>query len=149
MGLFGERLSGLRRRDEVLFSPAEAFAAITISAVASDGYFSDEEISALNTTLCRMHLFRSYSSDVMRRLFDKLLSILQRQGATELLKAAIVSLPFELHETAFAVTTDLILSDGEVTEEEESLLNALYKALNIPESTAVKIIDVMMIKNKG
>lgn len=46
MGLF----SGLSTRSEetsVSFSPAEAFAAITLATVAADGYLSDEEVHVL------------------------------------------------------------------------------------------------------
>ncbi len=149
MGLFGNRLSGLSTQRKTVMNPAEAFAAITLIAIGSDGYIADEEIHGLFAMLTRMQLFRSYSNDVMRRMFDKLSSMLQREGLGTLLQTAIASLPHELNETAFAVATDLILADGEVTREEENLLNALYEALNISESTAHKIIDVMLIKNKG
>jgi len=47
------------------------------------------------------------------------------------------------------VTTDIALADGEVSEEEEQLLNDLYGALGISEEVALNIIDVMLIKNKG
>ena len=149
MSLFGNRLSALSNRQDTLLSPAEACATFALVAIAADGYMTNEEISSLTITLSRMQLFRSYSSDVMRRLFDKLLSQLQRSGRENLLKAAVQSLPHELHETVFAVTTDLVLADGEVTEEEENLLNYLYQILGIQETNAIKIIDVMVIKNKG
>ncbi|MEM6402767.1 MAG: tellurite resistance TerB family protein [Cyanobacteria bacterium P01_D01_bin.116] len=148
MGLF----SGLSTRSQetsVSFSPAEAFAAITLATVAADGYLSDDEVQIMVASLTRMELFRSYSSDVMRRLFDKLCGITKRQGSDVLLKTAITSLPHHLHDTAFAVAADLILADGEVTEEEEDLLQYLYTHLNIPEEKAKNIVDAMIIKNKG
>jgi len=61
----------------------------------------------------------------------------------------LATLPDELKETVFAVTTDMALADGEVSEEEEQLLNDLYSALGLSEDIALKIIDVMLIKNKG
>lgn len=148
MGLF-DKIKGSRRTAEDHLSPAEAFGAIALIAVASDGYITDTEAQALSTTLGRMHLFRSYSNDVMRRMFDKLLAILKREGLDALFNVAIASLPHDLRETAFAVATDIVLADGEVTPEEESLLNDLYQILEISEDVASKIIDVMLIKNKG
>lgn len=148
MGLF-DKISNVRKQSQVALGPAEAFAAIALIALAADGYIADAEVQVVSTTLMRMQLFRSYPSDVMRKMIDRLLSILQRQGADALLNTAIEVLPYELQETAFAVTTDIILSDGEVTEEEEELLNQLYRALNISEEIAAKIIDVMLIKNRG
>lgn len=148
MGLF-DRVAGMRKQTQESLSPAEAFAAITLLAVAADGYLADAEGQVLSSTLSRMQLFRSYPGDVMRRMFDRLLSILQRQGSNVLFNLAVDTLPHDLYETAFAVTTDIVLADAEVTSEEEKLLTDLCEALNINEQTAVKIIDVMLIKNKG
>lgn len=148
MGLFN-RLSSGRQQSQTALSPAEAFAAIALLAVAADGYAADAEVNAIITSLSRMQLFRSYPGDVMRKMFDRLLNLLQRQGAETLLGAALASLPYELRETAFAVTTDIVLADGEVTEEEEDFLNQLYRALEISEEVGAKILDVMMIKNRG
>ncbi|NEO49912.1 MAG: tellurite resistance TerB family protein, partial [Moorea sp. SIO4A3] len=66
-----------------------------------------------------------------------------------LLSGALKSLPHELQGTAFAIATDIILADGEITDDEEEFLNELYHALEISEETAVNIIDVMFIKNQG
>lgn len=148
MGLF-DKLSSSRKQSQTTLSPAEAFAAIALLAVAADGYAADSEINAVMTSLYRMQLFRSYPGDVVRKMFDRLLNLLQRQGADVLLNAALASLPHELGETAFAITTDIVLADGEVTQEEEEFLNKLYRALEISEEIAVKIIDVMLIKNRG
>jgi tellurite resistance protein len=148
MGLF-DKISGIRKETDTTLGPAESFAAIALIAVAADGYITDSESQAITTILARMQLYRSYPGDVMRKMIDRLLNILQRQGVEVLFNAAIAGLPHDLKETAFAVTTDIVLADGEVTEEEEKLLNDLYRVLEIPEALALKIIDVMMIKNKG
>lgn len=148
MGLF-DRVSGGRTQTNVTLSPAEAFAAIALLAVASDGYLADAEAQVLSTTLSRMQLFRSYPGDVMRRMFDRLLGILSKQGSQTLFNLAVDTLPHDLYETVFAVTTDIVLADGEVTPKEEKLLNELCNSLEIDENKAVKIIDVMLIKNKG
>ena len=148
MGLF-DKLTGGRRQAETALGPAESFAAIALIAVAADGYITDSEAQAISTTLSRMQMFRSYPNDVMKRMIDKLLSILQRQGVDELFNMAMAGLPHDLKETAFAVATDIVLADGEVSQEEENLLNDLHRVLEISEETALKIIDVMMIKNKG
>ena len=51
MGLFGNRLSGLSSRQETTLSPAEAFAAIALVAIAADGYLANEEVNSLTVTL--------------------------------------------------------------------------------------------------
>ncbi|MDJ0800901.1 MAG: tellurite resistance TerB family protein [Calothrix sp. MO_167.B12] len=148
MGLFSG-LSNPRQENRVSLSPAEAFAAVLLATVAADGYLADEEIQVMSASLSRMELFRSYPNDVIRRIFDKLCGITKRQGSDNLIKNAIGSLPNHLHDTVFAVAADLVLADGEVTEEEENILNYLYTNLDIPDDKARNIVDVMIIKNKG
>jgi tellurite resistance protein len=148
MGLF-DKISQTRQQSEVTLGPAEAFAAIALIAVAADGYINDSESQVLSMTLSRMQLFRSYPNDVMKKMLDRLLMLLQRQGVQVLFNAALATLPDELKETVFAVTTDIALADGEISHEEEQLLNDLYSALGLSEEIALKIIDVMLIKNKG
>ena len=148
MGLF-DKISQTRQQTEVTLGPAEAFAAIALIAVAADGYINDSESQVLSMTLSRMQLFRSYPNDVMKKMLDRLLMLLQRQGVQVLFNAALAMLPVELKETVFAVTTDIALADGEISQEEEQLLNDLYSALGLSEEIALKIIDVMLIKNKG
>ncbi len=149
MGLFDRVRQSKSVRSEVTLGPAESFAAIMLVVVAADGYLADAEASLVATVLNRMQLFRSYPNEVMARMFDKLCGVLKRQGPKALIDAAIKSLPHELYETAFAIATDLVLSDGEVTEEEEQLLGSLCNALEIPNETVNEIIRVMVIKNKG
>jgi hypothetical protein len=43
----------------------------------------------------------------------------------------------------------LLLSERIVTEEERYFLNDLYQALGIPTEVAVKIVQVMSLKNLG
>ncbi|HEY9617086.1 MAG TPA: tellurite resistance TerB family protein [Microcoleaceae cyanobacterium] len=148
MGLFDKVFGGQSTAPTVM-SPAEAYAAITLAAIAADGYLSDEEVDGFLTTLNRMQLFKSYPADVMRRMIDQLFGILKRDGVSVLFNRAKASLPYELQESAFAVATDLVLADGVVTEQERDFLNQLYSALNIPDETAMKIVEVMMIKNRG
>jgi tellurite resistance protein len=147
MGLFDKVLSNHTVKEAL--NPAEAFAAITLSAIASDGYLSDEESRGISLALSRMKMYRSYPNDVMQRMFDKLLGILRREGMNSLFDSAKDSLPYELRESAFAVATDLILADGVVADEEQEFLNDLYQALSLDAEVATRIVEVMMIKNRG
>jgi tellurite resistance protein len=148
MGLFDKVFATQSQVQEVL-SPAEAFAAITLAATASDGYLSEDEARGISSALSRMKLFRSYPNDVIGRMFDKLLGILRRDGIDRLFNIAKESLPEELREAAFAVATDLVLVDGVVTQEEKEFLNDLYYALGISGEIATQIVEVMLIKNRG
>jgi len=147
MGLFDQVL-GSQTQVKEAFSPAEAFVAITLAATASDGYLSQDEACLIYSSLSRMKLFRSYPYDVMSRMFDRLLSILRRQGIDALFNTAKESLPHDLREAAFAMATDLVLADGIVTQEEKDFLNDLHQALDIPGELATQIVQVMLIKHR-
>lgn len=129
--------------------PPEAFAAILLVAVTSDRYLSDEEFNLIKSFLKRRKLFKNYSENSLQKMLDKLLTIIRVQGSDELLETATAILPYELHNTILALTTDLILADGQVTEEEKLFLTKLSKLLKIPQETLKQIISVMLIKNKG
>ena len=146
MGLF-DRLREEKKTETL--GPAEAFAGIVLIALAADGYASTSEIDLLYATLSRMRMYRSYPDDVMRRMFDKLNGILRRDGSNALFTAAIAVLPHDLYATTFAVATDMVLADGQVTAEEEAVLTSLCKALQLEDSLVQQIINVMIIKNKG
>ncbi len=148
MGLF-DKMSSTQSQVQDVFTPAEAFAAITLAATASDGYLSEEEARAISSTLSRMRLFRSCSHDVIIRMFEKLLGVLKGEGIDFLFNAAKDSLPNDLREAAFAVATDLVLTDGVVSQEERDFLNDLYQALGISSDIATQIVQVMLIKNRG
>ncbi|MDB9520053.1 tellurite resistance TerB family protein [Roseofilum reptotaenium CS-1145] len=149
MGLFDAFRKDTVKNSQLTLGPAEAFAAIMLLVVAADGYLADDEVRLLNTTLSRMRLFRSYSDDVMRRMFDSLCGTLRRDGGNVLFDAAIATLPHDLYDTTFAIATDLVLADGQVSDEEEDLLGSLCRALELPDTLVNQIIQIMMIKNKG
>ena len=147
MGLFDSVLA--TSTSAATLNPAEAVAAIALVTVASDGHLSSEEVESLWATLSRMQLFRSYSSDVVVRMFNKLSGILNRQGIDTLLQLAKAGMPYEMGPTVFAIAADLALADGTVAPEEEALLEHLYQLLEVPAEVATQFIQVMMIKNRG
>jgi hypothetical protein len=147
MGLFDQ--TATNQPLEITLTPGQAFASICLIAVAADGVITGNESQAIITIFSRMNLFSDISGNNMRDMIDMLLNILKAGNAKALFDKAVVALPADLKETVFAITTDLVLADGELSEEEETLLDELYNALSIPEALADKIIDVMLIKNKG
>ncbi len=129
--------------------PATAFAAIIVAAIASDGYLAPEESDALLSSLSRMHLFSEYTDEALQQLLGTLCYQLQQEGVDTLFRVAKQAIPETLHATAFAVATDLVLSDGLVSGEEQNFLKDLCQVLALDHATATKIVDVMIIKNRG
>ena len=148
MSLLNQSLS-VDTQINIDLSPAESFAGIMVATIAVDGQIVNEEKHNLIVTLSRMKLFQSHTKDSISNMLKNLIQVIKTHNVDTLLNAAIVCLPEYLHETAFAVSTDVALSDGAMPTEELCLLSKLSKSLLIPQEQADKIIEVIMIKNKG
>ncbi|MBG1265780.1 tellurite resistance TerB family protein [Nostoc sp. WHI] len=148
MGLF-DAVLGTESQTQTALNPAEAFAVIVLIATASDGYLSVEQANSITSVLSRVKIFKSYPSEMMNKLFDKILDILRGDGFNTLFNIAKESLSQDLRETAFAVATDLVLAEGIVAEEEKNFLNDLYQALSVSSEIAIPIMQVILIKNRG
>ncbi|MEH2402411.1 MAG: tellurite resistance TerB family protein [Nostoc sp.] len=148
MGLF-DAVLGTESQAQAALNAEEAFAVIILVATASDGYLSVEQANSITSVLSRTKLFKSYPHEMMNRLFNKILGILQGDDFNTLFDAAKNSLSQDLREAAFAVATDLVLAEGIVAEEEKYFLNDLYQALGISSEIAIRIVQVILIKNRG
>lgn len=127
--------------------PAEAFTIIVLFSAIGDGNVEDEERDIIVNVLARMNIFRAYRGSI-KQLLEKSLKYLLTNPAEALLES-IASLPKDLHDTAFAVSVDIIMSDGNVSESEENAMLLLADKLSVTKAKAKKIIEVMAIKNKG
>ncbi len=148
MGLFDKILGG-QSSENVRLSPAEAFAGLVLAVVGADGHISDDEVRAANAIFNRMRLFGPITADQFSAMIDRLIGYLKKHGADWLLGKAVAALPDELRETAFATAADLIFADGSVESSEQELVEKLQKSLQIPDELALKIVEVISIKNRG
>ncbi len=146
MGLFDKFSS---KDEKVKLSKEEAFAAVSLVAIAASCVITEEEARGMFVQFYRMRTFAGYNDNQMSSMLNKLINIIKKQGLDALVGLAKESLPENMRATAFAVATDLALADGEIAEEEKRLLTKVQQSLGLPEDEAVKIIEVMMIKNKG
>jgi hypothetical protein len=147
MSLF-DRASGSQSRVQSALSQAEAFIAIALIAVASDGNVSQKQARDIYESLSHLKVLNSHSEADMQSIFDDLSGIIRHEGINSLFDAAKDSLSEDLREAAFAIATDLVLADG-ILAEEEDFLSELYQALRIRSEIGQKIIEVMFIKNRG
>jgi len=147
MGLFDNVFGGGSASKPL--TKAEAFAGILLGAVASDGHYSDEEVHGLFTILGRMKLYENWTGDKMSSMMNRLQSILKKDGLEKYLNRVCEALAEDLRETVFANACDLVLADGVVEDEEKEFLDTLQKKLEISGDTALDIVQVMIIKNRG
>ena len=123
--------------------------AVALATSAADGKVDMSEVKAIFTYLLRMKMFERYSEKELSKVFEKLVKILQNEGAGGLVAIVKTSLPAELRETAFACAVDIALADGVVEETEKALLEELQQVLEVAEDTAKMILQVMLIKNRN
>lgn len=146
MGLF--QMFGTQSDTKIALNSAEAFAAICLVAIASDGYLSDSEEAEMRMRLSRMKLFQD-SLDKLDHIKTYLVEGLKRYGPNELVKSAKAALPPQLAPTAFTIAVDLVFSDGTVSAQEQAFVDDLRRILEIPDELALKIVEVITIKNQG
>lgn len=130
-------------------SPAEGVTVFILAAIASDGHISDAESDMAVSVMKRMKLFRSYSSDVVYRMIEKVFQDFRRYGFEDVVMAAKEAIPYDLHATVFAIVTDLVLADGVLEDEEAEMLDMVHRLLDVPQEVARQLIQSMAIKNKG
>ncbi len=125
----------------------ESFIGLILSVVAADGHISDEEISDFNSFTNKAKLLKNMSGNQFNATIDKLFKILKRDGIETLIQLCVEGLPENYREGVFAICCDLIFSDGSIEKEEEELLDNLKVKLSINDSLAIKIVEVISIKN--
>ncbi|MEM8503098.1 MAG: tellurite resistance TerB family protein [Cyanobacteria bacterium P01_D01_bin.1] len=134
---------------KVAMNAVEAVTAICLVAIASDGYVSEAENEEMMLLLSRMQLFKDTSEEAFGRIRSYLMECLEKHGPITLVKSAKAALPPKLAPTAFALAVDLVFADGIVSREEQGFLDDLCQMLAIPDELALKIVEVMTIKNQG
>jgi len=141
MGLFNFGGAKPEIKDE-----REGYLAIIYSAIAADGVVEQEEINALLVTIANKRIFRGMD---LNDAFKRIQKIHKETGNVKgIIEAAAPKISDGYKETVFATAVDFLLSDGSVAAAEEQMLYDLKSALNIPDSQAKNIVDVIVIKNK-
>ena len=147
MGLFDKIFQQVPEEDKL--TKQEAFAGIALAMAGADGSIAQSEWDGIVNYIRRLRLYDNFSGPAFDKMFDKLFRILKNQGASSLVSSSIKGLPEDLKLTAFACAVDIALADGVLEDEEKDIINQLAKTLEIPEQTAVSIIEVLIIKNKA
>jgi len=141
-------LAAMERTVPLPMTPAEAFAAVALVAVACDGVLDRKEARALRGQLEPRTPFRDQSESAMGDLFDGLLQTLRTQGADPLLAEALTQLTPEQQETALAMAAQLIHADRVVEPEEQALLERMALQLNVPAERRRQILEVIAVLNR-
>jgi tellurite resistance protein len=131
------------------FTEQEAFLAIALATTAADGEIDQSEAKGIFAYLLQMSIFDNCSEGELNGSFEKLIDKLKSEGIGALVAIAKSSLPDDLRETAFVCAVDLALADGTIEDGEKALLEELQQVLDISDDLGAKVLEVMMIKNRG
>lgn len=124
----------------------EAWIAIMHACIAVDDNVADEELDQLAETLAGKKLFEGH--DVLA--YSKTVFYAHTQiGSKRLIDYSVDRISPEYRATLFAQTVQLVLADCVVTQKEKELIDYLYSALDLEPQFADKIVDVILILNKG
>jgi hypothetical protein len=126
----------------------EAYAAVLVAAISADGRFGVEEANRLNNVLSTSRLFEDSARVGDVTVVERALNLLSDQGLAPVLAACGARIPPPLRKTVFAVATDLVLADGRIEEREKAFVDQLQAALQVDDATALKIVEVLLIKNR-
>lgn len=116
-------------------------------AVLADQVYAREEEAVLRAALSRMRMSQDPRS--VDRVLDRATKVFKARGPEGLLESSSEAVPGDLRATCFALATDLVLADGHVAEAEEACLGRIQRALEVPDAVADKLVEAMVIKNRG
>lgn len=123
-----------------------AWFAIVYTAACIDGTLSEEEREALCQLIGSKQLYRGHE---IVDYFNELLKVKDQLEPKEIIRAAARLVDPEQAATLFCMVTETLLPKGYLTRQEEELLGYIGRELALDSTTTDKIIEVLLIKNKG
>ncbi|MEL6474637.1 MAG: TIR domain-containing protein [Pseudomonadota bacterium] len=128
------------------WSVSEAYLAILLSAVFSDGELAPEESDEIKTLVSRSRIFKCYNDQELAELNE----VINRKLAKdeESLEKACNTIPRDMRLSIFARSVDISLADGDLNEAERSFLDELSIHLELDQSEVRKVIEVFYLKNR-
>jgi len=129
-------------------TPEQAFAAICLAAVASDGVVGRDEARSLRIELEFRTPYVGMDEATMAGLFDDLLELWRSEGTEALVAKAAPCLNQVQRETALAVAIQLVRADRIIEPEELKFIDQLAAHLDQPETMSQQIITVMDILHR-
>lgn len=139
----------LKKQTDGPLTVQEAVASVLFVTVCADGEISDTEQQMLIGTSNRMRLLREQTAEQFNSMMGKVHAVFKAHSFEGTLAKAVAVIPENLKPTVFALAADMAYADGQVDENEELLMDALQTALGVDDDLALKIIEVLQIKNAG
>ncbi|WP_338868481.1 tellurite resistance TerB family protein [Spirosoma sp. SC4-14] len=128
-----------------IYNEDEAFIGILFCCLYADGEASEEEIDAFSRYLVTRPAFRFLPIVDIYRKF--LTYYMQVKDIASIVALAMPMISENRKPQLFATAVDFVLADGVVDAAEQKLLEDLQAGLQVDETLARQIIEVLLIKN--
>jgi uncharacterized tellurite resistance protein B-like protein len=148
MSVIDKVLQGQPEKTAAL-SPQDAVLAVLVAAIAADGELAPAEGARLNALVSSMRLCRGVGPDQLPHMINHALQLVTGTTPDALLPACAAAIPEELRASVFALAVELVFADGTIAEREKGFIDALQAALAVDEATAMKIVEVLLIRNRA
>ena len=143
-------LDGVSRLTRGIEAPAwsmeQAYVAILFAAATCDGRLSSEEHEELLALVHRSRVLKILSRDQLAAINVTIASRLRDTDTA--LRDACLALPEEMRLTAFANALDLVLADGQLSEDEADFLNTLILHMRLSGADVERIAEIILLKNR-
>jgi tellurite resistance protein len=121
-------------------TPHEALIYIMITMSAVDRQISDHELERIAQIVRQLPVFMDFDFDNLPKAAERCGELLsQEDGLDELLEIVETALPKKLHETAYALATEIAAADLRVPVEEIRFLELLRDALRLDKLVTAAI----------
>jgi uncharacterized tellurite resistance protein B-like protein len=127
-------------------SPEEALCALACHSMYADGTVTLEEDETLRAYLETVGAFRRRGRTVQDAL-AKVNRLARREGEDALLARAVAALPETMRPAAYFAVVDLVLSDRDLSPDEEEYLAHIQGLLGLSDDLADQMLEVAVLKN--
>jgi uncharacterized tellurite resistance protein B-like protein len=144
MGLFDQ----IPNTSSNLYAPKseqEAWITIMYACMAADGIVSDAERDQLSRTVIYKTIFNGHNTV---EYYKTALLEHTKLGSKQLINQSVSKIPLENRATLFAITLEILLFDGILTDADKAVIEHLAISLNLDHDLASRIIEVILIRNK-
>ena len=130
-------------------STPEALVAVAYCAAYADGTMGAEEDARLEEHLAECRALQRCDAETVEGARRRVGRLASEMGDAALLAAAAHALPQPMRETAFCLAADIALADGDIADEERSFIGRLRKELQVEETLASRIVEVVLIRHRA
>jgi len=123
-----------------MLDPHGALIYTMVIVSATESHLSESELQVIGDTIGHLPVFRGFDRERLPALLNACAEALARENGLETtLKEISAALPVRLHETAYAISCDLVAADGKANQEELQILELIRHRLKVDRLTAAAI----------